>query len=141
MQNKSNLANDGRFKLQITKSEIEKRGKLMFLKRGHTQFNSENINRDFVVQLTRKCLNEAVKCLRLSPREERILRTEREREIRKRNTEQSRKNKITQNEEEKIDLELLQNTRNNLILEKKELERDIEEYKVKLSSGNEGFTQ
>ena len=141
MQNKSNLANDGRFKLQITKSEIEKRGKLMSLKRGHPQFNSENINRDFVVQLTRKCLNEAVKALRLSPREERILRTEREREIRKRNTEQSRKNKITQNEEEKIDLELLQNTRNNLILEKKELERDIEEYKVKLSSGNEAFTQ
>ena len=128
------MNDDDRFTLEIPKSEIKRRGKLIFLKRGHTVYTPENIDRKFAVQLTKNCFSVIIKTVQFSSEEQKIIKKEREREIRKRNTSKTRKNQRTEYQIEELELEQLINQKENLAKEKENLKTEIYGLKANIDS-------
>ena len=122
---------NGKFDQNFTKYEIRRQGKWFFLKSNCTscEYKAENLNREFIVKISRKSFQNAIIILKLNEDEVCILKQERNRETRLLNTRKTRAKQLKDTKDDAQTVYDLQIVRDNLQQERNQLETEAEYYK------------
>ena len=126
---------NAKFIKSFTSQEILTQGNRFFLKENSAcpELTTQNVDRKFIVSLSRMTFQLAMNILPLNPYEKSFLRQERNRESRLLNTRKTREKVGREHNQDTRDVCLLTDTKCNLEQTKRDLESEIEYYKKQLN--------